>query len=33
VFATLFLGERLTPKNWLGVVLVAAGALLVATKR
>ncbi|MFZ4605629.1 MAG: EamA family transporter [Caulobacter sp.] len=33
VFALLFLGERLTPKNWLGVVLVAAGALLVATKR
>lgn len=33
VFATLFLGEKLTPKNWLGVVLVAAGALLVATKR
>ncbi len=33
VFAVLFLGERLTLKNWLGVVLVAAGALLVATKR
>jgi len=33
VFATVFLGEKLTPKNWLGVVLVAAGALLVATKR
>jgi len=33
VFATLFLGERLTPKNWLGVALVASGALLVATKR
>ena len=33
VFAVLFLGEKLTPKNWLGVVLVAAGALLVATKR
>lgn len=33
VFATLFLGERLTPKNWLGVVLVAVGALLVATRR
>jgi len=33
IFATLFLGEKLTPKNWLGVVLVAAGALLVATKR
>lgn len=33
VFAVLFLGERLTAKNWLGVALVAAGALLVATKR
>ena len=33
VFAVLFLGERLTAKNWLGVVLVAAGALLVAAKR
>jgi transporter family protein len=33
VFAVLFLGERLTARNWLGVVLVAAGALLVATKR
>jgi len=33
VFAVLFLGERLTAKNWLGVALVAAGALLVAAKR
>ncbi len=33
IFAVLFLGERLTAKNWLGVALVAAGALLVATKR
>jgi transporter family protein len=33
VFAVLFLGERLTARNWLGVALVAAGALLVAAKR
>lgn len=33
VFATLFLGEKLSGKNWLGVVLIAIGALLVATKR
>jgi transporter family protein len=33
IFAVLFLGERLTARNWLGVALVAAGALLVATKR
>ena len=33
IFATLFLGEKLTGKNWLGVVLIAVGALLVATKR
>lgn len=33
VFAALFLGERLTAKNWLGVALVAVGALLVASKR
>jgi transporter family protein len=33
IFAVLFLGERLTAKNWLGVALVVAGALLVATKR
>jgi len=33
IFATLFLGERLSPKNWLGVVMIAGGALLVAAKR
>ncbi|MBA5776333.1 EamA family transporter [Stappia sp. F7233] len=32
VFGTLFLGERLSPVNWLGVALIAAGALLVAIK-
>lgn len=33
VFAALFLGERLSARNWLGVGLVAAGVLLVAAKR
>lgn len=33
IFATLFLGEKLTGKNWLGVALIAVGAVLVATKR
>lgn len=32
VFAVLFLGERLTLPNWLGVCLIAAGAVLVAHK-
>lgn len=30
VFAVLFLGERLTFPNWLGVVMIAGGAVLVA---
>ena len=30
VFATVFLGERLSSTNWLGIVLVGAGAILVA---
>ena len=30
VFGVLFLGEKLSAVNWLGVALVAAGALLVA---
>ncbi len=30
VFGVLFLGERLTAPNWLGVALIAAGAILVA---
>jgi transporter family protein len=33
VFAALFLGEKLTGKNWLGVALIAIGAILVATRR
>lgn len=30
VFAFLFLGEKLSGANWLGIVLIAAGAVLVA---
>lgn len=30
VFGAVFLGERLTGANWLGVALIAAGAVLVA---
>lgn len=33
VFAAMFLGERLSAKNWMGVALIAGGALLVAAKR
>lgn len=33
VFAVLFLGERLGPKGWLGVAMIAAGAILVSLKR
>ena len=29
IFAVLFLGERLSAINWLGVVLIASGAILV----
>jgi transporter family protein len=32
VFAVVFLGERLSLPNWLGVGLIAAGAVLVAWK-
>lgn len=32
VFGVLFLGERLSGVNWLGVALIAAGAVLVAYK-
>lgn len=32
VFGVAFLGERLSAANWLGVALVAAGAILVAHK-
>lgn len=30
VFAVLFLGERLSVPNWLGVIFIGAGAVLVA---
>ena len=30
VFGVVFLGERLSTSNWLGVALIAAGAVLVA---
>ncbi len=30
VFAVLFLGERLSLPNWLGVILIGCGAVLVA---
>ncbi|NHB76329.1 EamA family transporter [Rhodobacter calidifons] len=32
IFAAIFLGERLSAVNWAGVVLIAAGAVLVAVK-
>ena len=30
IFGVVFLGERLTAPNWIGVALIAAGAVLVA---
>jgi transporter family protein len=32
VFGIVFLGEKLTGTNWIGVVLIASGAFLVALK-
>ncbi len=32
VFASIFLGEKLSPTNWLGVVLCTAGIILVAVR-
>ena len=32
LFATLFLGETLSWKNWIGIALVVAGVLLIATR-
>jgi transporter family protein len=32
IFGVVFLGERLSGLNWLGVLLIAAGAVLVAYK-
>jgi transporter family protein len=33
VFGVLFLGERLSGRNWVGVAMIGLGALLVAQKR
>ena len=33
VFAVIFLGERPSLPNWLGIALIAAGAILIAYKR
>ena len=30
IFGAIFLGEQLSIMNWLGVALIAAGAILVA---
>jgi transporter family protein len=32
LFGVIFLGERLTLLNWLGVALIAAGTILIAWK-
>ena len=32
IFATLFLGESLSPLNWVGVAMVAIGVVLIAAK-
>ncbi len=33
IFAVIFLGERPSLPNWLGIALIAAGAVLIAWKR
>lgn len=33
LFGVSFLGEKLPLKNWIGIMLIAAGAILVALKR
>jgi transporter family protein len=33
LFAVIFLGERPNPREWLGILLVAAGVLVLAIKR
>ena len=33
VFAVLLLGERPTPRDWLGIAMVAGGVLLLALRR
>ena len=32
IFALLFLGERLSAKNWAGIAMIAGGAVLVASR-
>lgn len=32
LFAAAFLGERLEPRNWLGIAMIAGGAVLVALR-
>lgn len=32
LFAVAFLGERLSPKNWLGIAMIGGGAILVAMR-
>ena len=32
VFGVVFLGERLEVRNWVGIVMIAAGAILVAAR-
>ncbi len=33
IFAVIFLGERPAAKNWLGIILVAAGVILLGLKK
>ncbi len=33
IFAVAFLGERPAPRDWVGIVCVAAGVLLLSLKR
>jgi len=33
LFGVRFLGEKVPLKNWIGIMLIAAGAILVAFKR
>ena len=33
IFAVIFLGERPAAKDWLGIALIASGAVLIALKR
>lgn len=33
ILGVLFLGERLSPRNWLGIAMIAVGAILVAGRR